>query len=51
MNYKQQIKDKGLKQSWIAEKLGISDAMLSLFLSGERNFDLDKENELKKILN
>lgn len=50
MNYKEKIQEKGLKQSWIADKLDISSAMLSLFLSGERNLDSEKENKLKVLL-
>lgn len=31
---KQQIKDKGLKQVWIAEKMGVGKALVSQWVSG-----------------
>lgn len=42
--YKQLIKEKGLKQTYIAKKIGISTTMLSLYLNGVKG--LSKPNEL-----
>ena len=50
MNWKEQIKNKGLKQKWIAEKIGVSEAMISFVLKGERSLSQEKESELKKLL-
>jgi predicted transcriptional regulator len=48
--YKMLIKQKGLKISWIAEKLNISQPTLSMYLNGQRNMPYDVEQRLKNIL-
>lgn len=48
--YKSLIKQKGLKISWIAEKLGISQPCLSMYLNGNRDMPYDIEQRLKSIL-
>jgi transcriptional regulator with XRE-family HTH domain len=51
LNYRKIIDQKGLKHKYIAEKIGVSKAMLSLFLSGQRNLSQEKKMKLNKILN
>ncbi|GAA4880495.1 hypothetical protein GCM10023310_70880 [Paenibacillus vulneris] len=51
MNYQKIIKEKGLKQIWIAKQLGISAAMMSMYLKGQTNMSPEKVNNLKIILN
>lgn len=50
MNYKLLIKNRGLKISWIAKQIGVSQPYLSLALKGERNLSDDHERKLKEIL-
>ncbi|BAQ84123.1 hypothetical protein [uncultured Mediterranean phage uvMED] len=50
MDYKKEIKNKGLKISWLAEKIGVSQPYLSMCLSGERNLGDEKEFKLKELL-
>lgn len=50
MNYKQMIQQMGIKQKYIAEKLGISEAYLSMFLSGKRTLPTEKKSLMNKIL-
>ena len=50
MDYKKSIQNKGLKQNWLAKKLGVSESLLSMFLKGNRNLSPEKESMLKGIL-
>ena len=50
MDLKEQIKNKGLKISWLADKIGVSQPFLSMCLSGERSLSNEKELELKELL-
>ena len=50
MNFQEKIKEKGLKKSWVAEKLGISSTLLSFYLTGVRQIPEDRIKELKEIL-
>lgn len=50
MNYKKRIKERGLKIIWIADKLGISQPLLSMYLSGDRTMPEEIESKLKDIL-
>ena len=50
MNYRKQINNRGLKISWLANKIGVSQPLLSLFLKGERTLKAEKELLLKQIL-
>ena len=44
------IKEKGLKQSWIAKKLSISPVLLSFYLTGARPMPEQIKRKLKEIL-
>jgi predicted XRE-type DNA-binding protein len=48
--YKLFIKQKGLKISWIAEQLNISQPSLSMYLNGKREMPYEIEQRLKAIL-
>jgi predicted transcriptional regulator len=48
--YKSLIKQKGLKISWIAEQLGISQPTLSMYLNSKREMPYSTEQRLKSIL-
>lgn len=48
--YKERIKSKGLKSSWIAKQLGIPPSTLSCYLSGIRTMPLNVEAKLKMLL-
>ncbi|MCH7826996.1 MAG: hypothetical protein IIC75_03310 [Bacteroidetes bacterium] len=50
MNYQERITEKGLKQSWIAKKLDISQTLLSFYLSGDRVIPEARKEKLKEIL-
>lgn len=50
MNLQQQIKNKGLKQNWIAKKVGVSTTHLSLVLNKKSNPSQELLNKIKKIL-
>lgn len=36
MDFNKEIKDKGLKKSWVAEQVGISNVLFSYYLTGTR---------------
>ena len=44
------IKENGIKQSWIAEKLGISASYLSLILNRKRRLTEEMENDFSLLL-
>ena len=44
------IKKNGIKQSWIAEKLGISASYLSLILNRKRRLTEEMENDFSLLL-
>ena len=48
--YKLLIKQKGLKISWIADQLNISQPTLSMYLNSKRQMPYNIEQRLKKIL-
>lgn len=50
MDYKQAIKESGLKMNFIAGKLGIHYSYLSHFLAGRRNLPPEKIVKLKQIV-
>jgi transcriptional regulator with XRE-family HTH domain len=50
MDYKQRIKDRGLKINWVAEQIGIGRSLLSQYLNGLRNMPDHIESKLKVIL-
>ena len=41
----------GIKHTWFADKLGVSKALLSLWLSNERQMPDEKNEQAEKILN
>jgi predicted transcriptional regulator len=47
---KKKIKEKGLKISWIAEQLNISQPSLSMYLNQKREMPVEIELKLKKLL-
>ena len=50
MNYKKIIKAKGIKQRWLAQQLGVTDAMVSRVVNGTQKLSYEKEYLLKKLL-
>lgn len=44
------LKQKGIKQIWIAEKLSVSSALVSQWLSGEKDISDKHKIELKALL-
>lgn len=50
MDYKARIREKGLRKNWIAEKLGISNTLLSFYIHGTYPIPEDRQRELEKIL-
>lgn len=48
--YKLIIKQKGLKMTWIAERLLISPASLSLYLNEKRDMPFEIESRLKRLI-
>lgn len=48
--YKLLIKQKGLKISWIATQIGISQPTLSMYLNSQRDMPFDVEQRLKTVL-
>ena len=47
---KQKIKDRGLKTTWIADQLKVSQPSLSMYLNGKRTMPPYVEYRLKKLL-
>ena len=47
---KTEIKLRGVKITWIAEKVGVSQPALSNYLSERRKMPLDIELKIKKLL-
>jgi len=50
MDFKEKIKEKGLKQNWIANKLGLSDGLFSFYLSGDRTMPEEVKKKLIEVL-
>ncbi len=50
MDLNKMILDKGIKKGWIADKIGISKPLLSMYLSGVRTMPEDKERKIKELL-
>jgi predicted transcriptional regulator len=44
------IKAQGLKKTWIAEKLGISNTLFSFYITGTRDIPDHVEKQLETIL-
>jgi len=47
---KRKIKEKGLKKSFVADKIGVSVVMFSYYLNKQRNLSEEKEQRLKTFL-
>ena len=50
MNLKKIIRNKGLKQRWIAEQLGLQESNLSSYLSGDKPIPSDVKMALYNLL-
>ena len=50
MNYKDQIKDIGLTLQKVAEKIGISNVLLSYYLNDVRPMPEHIENKLRELI-
>lgn len=50
MDYKEKIKSKGFMIKWVAEKIGISNVLLSYYLNGTRPMPEHIEKRLKIFL-
>ena len=48
---RESIREKGIKMNWIADKIGVSQPLLSMYLSGERLMPEEKERAIKALLN
>ena len=48
---KSHIEQRGIKQSFIAKKLGVSKALVSQWVKGTTPIALSKQIELKSLLN
>lgn len=49
-NMKEKIKNKGLKISWIAKQVGVSQPLLSMYLNKSRVMPDHIEKKIKEIL-
>jgi ParB-like chromosome segregation protein Spo0J len=50
MRYLDIINDRGIKQTWIAKKLGLSRQTLGKYLNGDRTLPIEIEDKLKNFL-
>lgn len=50
MNFNEKIKEKGLKKTWIANQIGISNVLLSYYLTGTRDMPEHIDRRLKEVL-
>ena len=50
MDYKEKIKEKGLKIIWISEQIGITRSLLSQYINGLRDMPEHIDKKLKEIL-
>ena len=50
MELKEVIRENGIKQSWIAKRLGISAPYLSLILNRKRRLTEEMENDFSLLL-
>lgn len=46
----ERIKERGLKKTWLAEKLGISNTLFSFYITETRDIPDDKKAELEILL-
>jgi predicted transcriptional regulator len=50
MDYKEKIKNKGLKITWIAQQIGITRSLLSQYINGLRDMPEHIDRKLRTIL-
>lgn len=50
MDFNEKIKERGLKKTWIAKQIGISNVLLSYYLTGTRSMPEHIERSLKEVL-
>ena len=50
MELREIIKENGIKQSWIAERLGISGAYLSMILNRKRRLTEEMKNDFSLLV-
>ena len=50
MGIREIIKENGIKQSWIAKKLGISEPYLSMILNRKRRLTEEMENDFSLLV-
>lgn len=50
MKLKKEISKRGLRQDWIAKKLGISKAYLSMILNNKRKIPEELKRRLEKVI-
>jgi len=50
MDFNEPIAEKGLKKSWVARQIGISNVLLSYYLTGTRPMPEHIEKKLKELL-
>lgn len=46
----EKINSKGIKKNWIAEKVGISQPLLSMYLAGKRNMPKHIEISINNLI-
>lgn len=47
---KKAIEEKGLKIKWVADKVGVSPTLLSMYLSGVRNMPDSIREEIEELI-
>jgi predicted transcriptional regulator len=50
VNYKALIDERGYKHKYIAKQIGVSETMMSLFLSGKKNLSMERKIKLNNLL-
>ena len=50
MKLKEKIKERGIKQSWVAEQIGVSKSLLHHYLSGYTNMPEQVERMILDLL-
>lgn len=50
MNFKEEIKKRGLKQTWIAEQLGINPSTLTVYINVKDKMPTYVEDKLRAFL-
>lgn len=48
---KKTLKERGIKQNWIAQKIGVSNQAISNWLSGVMKFPAGRRDQINKLLN